>query len=702
MCMRGLFVTCWIAVFSIGIPRAQESRPPIPRPPEARQDNVKEVIHGVETVDPFRWLEDQGSQETKDWVAAENTYTHSLLDGLPIRQSAYRRLMEMANHERVSAPYYENGYYFFSKQAVGQDLWSVYRRKGLHGPDELLLDPLPLSADHTTSIGNYVATQDASLLLYSIRRGGEDETELHILDMNAHHDLPDVLPRAFYLGYNWKKDHSGFFYARSDRELGKRIYYHALGTNPSQDQEIFGKGFGPEVWVGPILSRDGRFLLAEVSKGWASNEIFLKRLDLDKDKEDEFKPLISGLNSHFNVEFAGDFLIVMTDWQAPKYRILKIDLRDPAQEKWQQIVAPTEDAIQDFALIGGKLYVSYLHNVTSRISIFSLDGKSLGEVELPATGSAGIGGRWDRDEGLLTFSSYTTPRSLYLYSASTGKRELWHREAIPFDSARYQMEQVWYSSKDGTRVPMFLIHRKGLKPGSPVPTILYGYGGFNVSITPGFNQDAAWWIEQGGLYAVANIRGGGEFGEAWHKAGMLDKKQNVFDDFIAAGEWLIKNRYTTSEKLAISGGSNGGLLVGTVLTQRPDLARAVLCWHPDLDMVRYYKFTRNNNPPALLEYGNAADPEQFKFLYAYSPYQHVQSGKKYPAVLIISGDADTRVPPEQARKMAARLQADTTSGLPVLLLYDTKAGHSGGKPLSKQIEDTSLELSFLAWQLGLK
>lgn len=693
-----LLVTCLITLFLARIPHAQESQAQGPKPPATRQDNIKEIIHGVEIVDPFRWLEDQGSQETKDWVAAENGYTHALLDPLPIRQRAYRRLMEMSTFERESAPYNENGYYFFAKQGIGQDLWSVYRRKGLSGPDELLLDPLPLSPDHTTSIGNYVATQDASLLLYAIRRGGEDETELHILDMNAHRDLPDVLPRAFYLNYEWKKDHSGFFYSRSDRDVGKRIYYHALGTNPSQDQEIFGKDFGPEVWVDPILSRDGRFLLAHVGKGWASDEIFIKRLDQD----DEFRPLISGLNAHFDVQFAGDFLIVKTDWQAPKYRILKIDLRDPAPKKWRQIVAPAEDAIQGFALIGGKLYVNYLHNVNSRISIFSLNGKALGEVTFPSVGSATIGGRWDHDEGILTFSSYTTPRSFYRYSASTGKRDLWHRDAIPFDSNAYEMEQVWYASKDGTRIPMFLVHRKGLKPDAQTPTILYGYGGFDVSITPRFDTLGAWWIEQGGLYAVANIRGGGEFGDAWHKAGMLDKKQNVFDDFIAAAEWLIKNRYTTPEKLAISGGSNGGLLVGSVLTQRPELAHAVLCWHPDLDMVRYYKFTKNNNPPALLEYGNAADPEQFKFLYAYSPYQHVQPGTKYPAVLIISGDADTRVPPEQARKMAARLQAATTSGLPILLLYDTKAGHSGGQPLSKQVEDSSLEWSFLAWQLGLK
>jgi prolyl oligopeptidase len=331
-----------------------------------------------------------------------------------------------------------------------------------------------------------------------------------------------------------------------------------------------------------------------------------------------------------------------------------------------------------------------------------VEGKALGEVDLPSSGSASIDGRWDRDEGTLSFSSYTTPASVYRYSASSGKRELWFRNPIPFDSHRYTMEQVWVTSKDGTHVPMFLLFRKGLKPDGGRPTILYGYGGFNLSLTPNFNTSAAWWVEHGGVYAVANLRGGAEFGETWHKAGMLDKKQNVFDDFIAAAEWLVKNKYTNPGKLAIWGGSNGGLLVGSVMTQRPELFRAVICDHPDLDMVRYYKWTRNNNPPALLEYGNATDPEQFKFLYAYSPYQHVQPKAKYPAVLFTSGDADTRVPPEQARKMAARMQAATSSGRPVMLMYDTKAGHSGGRPFSLVVDELSLKLSFLAWQLGMK
>jgi prolyl oligopeptidase len=684
------------ALFSATAAHAQS-----PKPPVARQDNVKEIIHGVEIVDPYRWLEDQNSAETKAWVTAENAYAHTLLDGLPSHAAFSRRLMEMLKHDTVGSPREEGGYYFFTKKGADQDLSSIYRRKGATGADELLIDPHPMSPDHTTSVAIFAISRDGALMVYAVRKGGEDETELRIMDVNARRDLPDVLPRALYFSTSWKKDKSGFYYAMGRRDTGKRIYFHALGTDPAKDAMIFGEGYGPDTWIGAGVSDDGRYLGISVQAGWAKNDIYFQKLD----GKSPIRPLITGIDAHFNGDFVSDFAVVETDWQAPHKRVLKIDLRDPEpdknKDKWREIVPAGDDAIQGIAVIGGKLFVNYLHNVSSRIAIFSLDGKPLGQVALPGLGSAAIYGRSDRDEGILSFSSYTTPASVFRYSTSTGKRDLWFRSPIPFDTDRYQMEQVWYASKDGTRVPMYLLHRRELKPDGQTPAILYGYGGFNVSLTPNFRAEAAAWVERGGIYAVANLRGGGEFGEAWHKAGMLDKKQNVFDDFIAAAEWLIKNKYTNPQKLAIWGGSNGGLLVGSVLTQRPELFRAVICDHPDLDMVRYYKWTRNNNPPALLEYGNAADPEQFKFLYAYSPYQHVKEGTKYPAVLLTSGDADTRVPPEQARKMTARLQAATTSGNPVLLLYDTKAGHSGGRPFSQAVDELALKLAFVAWQLGM-
>ncbi|HLY19224.1 MAG TPA: prolyl oligopeptidase family serine peptidase [Bryobacteraceae bacterium] len=665
-------------------------------PPASRQDNVKEVFHGVSMVDPFHWLEDAASTETRQWIGRQNEYAHALLDRQPARAPIMRRLTEMLRHDRIGEPEFRNGYYFFERRGVDADLWSIYRRKGASGTDELLIDPSPLSADHRTSVSLLGVSEDANFLAYAVRQGGEDETEIHTFDTRSRQDVGKKFPRALYVGFAWKPDASGFYYAIGKRDAGKRLYYHAMAP-AGEDREIFGEGFGPDTWISPLMAETGRYLVIAVQHGWAKGELYF----LDLAGGGPPRPLVTGLDARFEPQFAGDYLIVQTDWQAPKSRILKIDLRDPARDKWREVVPAADDAIESFAVTGDKLFVNRLHNVTSRISIYSLEGAPAGEVELPGPGSAGIYGRAGHDEGMFSFSSYTTPYSLYRYSARTGERTLWYRDATPFEPQRFETEQTWYASRDGTRIPMFLIHRKGLRPDGQTPTILYGYGGFNVSITPQFNPTAAWWIEHGGLYAVANIRGGGEFGEAWHRAGMLEKKQNVFDDFIAAGEWLIQNRYTNPQKLAIWGGSNGGLLVGAVLTQRPELFHAVVCWHPDLDMVRYYKYTRNNNPPALLEYGNAADPEQFKFLYAYSPYEHVKPGTKYPAVLITSGDADTRVPPEQARKMAARLQAATRSGLPVMLLYDTKAGHSGGAPLSKTIEDSAYDLTFVAWQLGI-
>jgi prolyl oligopeptidase len=444
------------------------------------------------------------------------------------------------------------------------------------------------------------------------------------------------------------------------------------------------------------VSEDGRYLLFSVQHGWARNEVYVQEMG-----GGPIKTIVNDIDAHFYAWFAGDRLVMQTDWQAPKNRILVVDLKDPSRDKWREIVPAGPDAIEGYSLVGGKLFLHYLHNVSSLIKIFSIDGKPLGEAPLPGPGSAGgLLGRWSSGEAFFGFRSYVLPQAIYRYDVSTGKTELWAQPKVPFKSGDFEVDQVWCSSKDGTKVPMFLVHKKGLKPNGKLPTLLYGYGGFNVSLTPRFSPSAAVWVEQGGIYAVANLRGGGEFGEEWHRAGMLDKKQNVFDDFIAAAEWLIKNNYTSPSRLAIQGGSNGGLLVGAALTQRPELYQAVLCEFPDLDMIGYYRF-KNNNPPALLEYGNASDPAQFKFLHAYSPYQKVKPGTKYPAVLLTTGDTDTRVPPLQARKMTARLQAATTSGRPVLLLYDTKAGHAGGRPLSKIIEDLTLEMAFLFWQLGM-
>lgn len=663
-------------------------------PPASRTDNFREPFHGRELLDPFHWLEATDSPETRKWIDAQNAYAHALLDNQPMRPEITKRLTEMALHDHMGAPLLRNGYYYFQRRGAREDLWSFYRRKAAGGDDQLLLDPHKFGPEGT-SISVLDISDDGARIAFGVRKGGQDETDLRIFDVSASQELPDHFPPDLYRGFAFRKDGRSFYYTLESRESGQRILYHVMGTDPSKDAEIFRKD--ADTWVNPAVSEDGKYLLISVEHGWARGEVYVQSLA----SGGTIQPVITGLDGKFECAFSGDSLFVKTDWQAAKGRILRIDLRNPARDNWREVVPARDDAIDGFTVFGGKLFVTYLHNVTSRINVFSLDGKPAGEVPLPGAGSAGIRGRADQNEGILYVASYTTPYSLYRYDAATGKQTLWYRDAVPFASENFETEQVWYLSKDGTRIPMFLIHRKGLKPDPNTPTILYGYGGFDVSITPEFGSSTAWWIEHGGLYAVANIRGGGEFGEEWHRAGMLSKKQNVFDDFIAAAEWLTAKGYTKPRKLGIWGGSNGGLLVASALTQRPELYQAVVCWHPDLDMVRYYKYTKNNNPPALLEYGNGADPDQFKFLYAYSPYENVRSGTKYPAVLLESGDADTRVPPEQARKMTARLQTATASDRPILLLYDLGGGHAGGQTFQKEIENTTFELTFMAWQLGI-
>jgi prolyl oligopeptidase len=668
-----------------------------PAPPPTRQDNLREILHGVEIVDPYRWLEDQASPETRTWIEAQNRYTHGALDGVPWRGAIRDRLNALSRHDVQGTPLTRGGRYFLRKRRVQDDLWILYLRQGRDAPDEVLLDPHPLSSDHTTDTTLEDISADGRVLVYGVRRGGEDETELRVRDVTTRKDLPDVLPRALYRGVSLKADGSGFYYALQSRETGIRIRYHGLGTPTSPDPEVFGAGYGPSAWVGARVSENGRHVLLDVQHGWARNEVFVQSLAT----AGAIMPVVTGLDAHFQADFAGDRLIVFTDWKAPNGRIVEVDPADPTPERWREIVPAATDAIQSFALAGGTLVVHYLHDVTSRLALFSLDGKDQGTLALPGAGTVGdIEGRWESGEAFFDFTSYILPRATYRADLKTGTVEPFWRPRVPFDPEAFETRQVWFPSKDGTRVPMFIVHRKGLTLDGQRPTLLYGYGGFNVSITPHFSAFVAWWLERGGVYAVANLRGGGEFGEAWHRAGMLEKKQNVFDDFFAASEWLIANRYTSASRLAIQGVSNGGLLVAAALTQRPDLYRAVLCGFPDLDMVGYYRFP-NNNPPALLEYGDASKPEQFPFLYAYSPYQRVTPGIRYPAVLLSTGDADTRVPPLQARKMTARLQAATASGRPVFLLYDTKAGHAGGRPIGKIVEDQSLEAAFLVQELGM-
>jgi len=665
-------------------------------PPATRVDNVKEVIHGVEITDPYRWLEDQKSPQTRAWIEAQNKFTRSILDPLPGRAALAKRLTELMKIDVVGMPQVRNGRYFFSKRLANQEQFVIYVRKGFQGRDEVLVDPHPLSPDRTVSVNLRAVSNDGKRVAYAVRQGGEDEVVVKFLDVDTRKELPDQLPKARYFSVSFKHDGSGFYYSRHGAQ-GSRIYYHALGTDPAKDAQIFGQGYGPEWAVDAGVSDDGRYLIIHASKGSAADVTEIHVQDLAGGRP--IVPVVKDLAARTFGDAAGDRLIVQTNWQAPNGRMLAINLKDPARERWREVVPASSAVIEGFSLAGGKLFVNYLENVRSSVRMFELDGRRVRDITFPALGTVGgMSGRWDSQEAFYFFTSYHMPGTVYRYEVASGRQEVWSEPRVPFESKQFEVQQVWYGSKDGTKVPMFLLHRRGLERDGSHPVFLTGYGGFASSSTPGFSATGALWAERGGVLAVANLRGGGEFGEGWHKAGMLGNKQNVFDDFIAAAEWLIANRYTRPSRLAITGGSNGGLLVGAALTQRPDLFGAVVCAYPLLDMVRYHRFLLAKL--WVSEYGSSENPEQFKYLHAYSPYHHVKPGAKYPAVMFVTGDSDTRVDPLHARKMAARLQAATGSGRPVLLLYDTKSGHSGGRPVSKQIEETTDELSFLFAQLG--
>jgi len=482
-----------------------------------------------------------------------------------------------------------------------------------------------------------------------------------------------------------------------DKE-GPRVRYHAMGTDAAKDTDIFGKGYGPEKIIYCALTEDGRYLAIVVLHGSSADrtEIYLQ----DLSKPGPLVTVVNDIEARFIPAVAGDKLLLQTNWKAPKGRVLSVALSDPRQENWKELIPESDAAIDNVEVAAGRIYVTYTRNVASQVKMFAADGKPLGEMALPAIGSiGGISGRWKSKEIFYSFTSFVIPNTIYRLAVGAAKPTVWAKLNVPIQSENFEVKQVWCTSKDGTKVPMFVLHKKGLKLDGTNPALLTGYGGFAASLTPSFSSRAVLWAERGGVYAVANMRGGGEFGEEWHKAGMKEKKQNVFDDFYAAAEWLVQNKYTSSAKLAISGGSNGGLLVGASMTQRPELFGAVVCSYPLLDMVRYHKFlvARFWVP----EYGSSEDAAQFQYIRAYSPYQNVKPGTKFPAVLFITGDGDTRVDPLHARKMAALVQAANGGDRPVLLHYDTKAGHSGGRPVSKIIEDTTDELSFLFWQLGV-
>ena len=666
--------------------------------PATRVDNVTETLHGVTITDPYRWLEDQDSPETRAWIKTQNEYTASKLGSLPVRDHIKARLTQLLKIDTIGVPTARGGRYFFSKRRADQNQSVIYVRNGFNGKDEVLIDPNTMSADQSTSVGIQDISQDGKLLVYGVRQGGEDEVKIKLLDVDTRKELSDTLPKG-RISVSLKPDKSGFYYSRFTNNVGGRVFYHAMGSDTSSDVEVFGKGYGPQVFVGASVTPDGRYVFFFAGHGSAGDKIEIYFQDLQS--KGTLIALVNDISANFSPDIAGDSVYMLTNWEAPNGRVFHVDLKKPARENWRVIVPEGSSVITGVSVVGGKLFISYLENVATRIRIFDPSGKQTGEIKFPTIGSSsGMIGDWDRDEGFFTFSSFAHPTTIYRYAVGAGKQEVFAQINVPIQSDQIEVKQVWYESKDKTKVPMFLVHKKGLKLDGNNPAFLTGYGGFNASLSPNFSSTGAFWAENGGVYAVPNMRGGGEFGEKWHKAGMLANKQNVFDDFIGAAEWLINNKYTNPSRLAISGGSNGGLLVGAAMTQRPELFQAVVCSYPLLDMIRYQSFLVAKF--WVSEYGSSEDPEQFKYIYAYSPYHRVKKGVKYPAVLFVTGDADTRVAPLHARKMAALMQASTGSDKPVLLHYNTKAGHSGGLPVTQIIEDQTDQMTFLFWQLGIK
>ncbi len=680
-------------------------------PPKAEMRPVTENLHGTKIVDPYRWLEDGTSVDTQKWVAEEMAYTRSVLDPLPGREAIHKRLTELLGIGSIGVPRIAGRYYFYTRREGMQNQPVLYVREGLAGKDRVLVDVNQLAADGTVALDWFYPAEHGKYVAYGTSLSGSEMSTLHVIDTKTGTILPDTIERTRAASIAWSLDNSGFYYTRypnkgdvpeGQERYNRHVFYHLLGTDPTTDPPIFGEGRDPEDWPSVNLDNDGSLLLITVAQGWTKTELFL----MDTRKGTPPTRITTGKNFLYSATLYNGRIYIVTNEDAPRFRVFMAEAGNYDRDDWQEIIPQAGGVLKDAELWGGKIFAQYEQNATSQLRVFDLGGVLLGNLTLPSIGSVfACQGKWDRDEVFYGFESFTIPPSIYRYDLKTGGTTLWAKVDAPgIDPATYKVEQEWYHSKDGTRVPMFVVSKKGLKKDGQNPTVLTGYGGFNISLTPEFESDIYLWLEHGGVYAVANLRGGSEFGEDWHRAGMLDKKQNVFDDMIAAAEYLISEKYTDKGHLAIWGGSNGGLLMGAMITQRPDLFRAMVCDVPLLDMLHYQKFQIARL--WIPEYGTAEDPAQFKWLYAYSPYHHVKAGTEYPAILFTTADSDSRVDPMHARKMTALMQAEAANGgnrvRPILLRVETKAGHGEGTPVSKQVEEDTDAYSFLFWQLGVK
>jgi len=673
----------------------------LPPPPQAAAVPVKDQYFGTTVVDNYRWLENANGDETKAFVDQENAYTELYLKQAHMRSQIADDLDALEHVSSWTEPIQRGSDLFFEKTLAGEDQASIYVRPGWAEKDKRLIDPAQFSRDPNTSVDLADVSRDGTLVAYQVREGGADETTVRVYNMKTGKTLQDELPSAVYYTVNFTPDGSGLIYARTN-ERGSLVFQHVLGTRNSQDKLIFGNEFRGEK-LGPLdlieagITDDYRYLVLEIDRGIPAKRVDIVYRDLTK-PDSFFNILIWGVDSRFAAAWYKGAWYVKTDYKSPNGRIMKAD-PGVMPDAWNTVVPEGPNAIDSFSIVGGKIYVKRLKDVQTVITAYTLDGKPAGDVSFDGIGSASnVSGRASDRYGFFTFESFIVPPTIYRLDTQSGKRDVFAQPKVPFDSSQYELKQVFYTSKDGTRVPMFIAGKKGLKQDGTVRLLMTGYGGFQVGMVPEWKPAWAWWIEQGGWFALPNLRGGDEYGEHWHEQAMFEKKQNVFDDWFAAAQYLIDNKYTSPEHFAIRGRSNGGLLMGASITQRPDLFSAVWCGYPLLDMLRYQKFEQGSH--WVTEYGSAEKQSQFQYLVKYSPYQNVKPGVKYPAVFFWTGASDTRVDPLHARKMTALLQADSTSGRPILLHYSLVGGHSEGVSVQQEIQDDTDELTFLWTETG--
>ncbi len=668
--------------------------PAVPAPPASRVETVTDDLHGTAISDDYRWLEDGQAPDTRAWIDTQNLYTDKLIGERPGREALLTRLEALYKTDSRGVPSMAGDRLLFGGRKADQDKSRILVQEA-DGSERVLIEPAQVSDDATAAVGKMAISPSGALLAYSIRTGGKDEIRVRFRNVATGDDLDFELPEATYFGVDFIGEDE-IVYSRFDLKNGSKVYRQKL--DGGEPRLIFGEGYGPDYLVGVSAPDDGRYLLLHATRGSSGSVVEVWLQELGRDKAPRL--ITAEQPGRYGVSLANGTLFIKTNVDAPRGKVYVAKPRRSERKHWKEIIPEHETAVlQGVTLAGGRVFANYLEDVKSRVMVFDPSGKALGEIEFPTVGRVGgVHGQWDKSVAFFSFTSYHTPSTVLRYDIESGEQELWFRPEIPVDTDAISVEQVFFESKDGTKVPMFIVKRKDL-PAGPAPTILYGYGGFRVSLQPYFSALGASWVDMGGVYVVANLRGGGEYGEAWHADGMLDKKQNTFDDFHAAAEWLQKEGITSPDKLAIYGGSNGGLLVGAAMTQRPELYQAVVCAYPLLDMVRFHKFLKG--PFWVAEYGSADEAEQFPFIHAYSPYHHVAAGTDYPATLLITGDGDTRVDPLHARKMTALLQAKSALARPVMLRYHTTQGHAGGVPVSQQIEDAADLIGFLSWQLGM-